>query len=63
MLVYSNTSFRILGYMDPDFQGYFDYSKFAYEENLADSFTKNLLEPMFEKRVNCMSLRNVSSLL
>ena len=61
MLVYSNGSLGIL--MDSDFQGDIDFSKIAYEENLADHFTKSLLEHVFEKHVNCMGLRSVPGLL
>ena len=63
MLVYSNGSLGILDYTDSDFQGDIDYKKIVYEENLADPFTKTLLEPVFEKHVNCMGLRSVLGLL
>ena len=35
MLVYSNGSLGIFGYTDFDFQGDIEFSKIAYEENLA----------------------------
>ena len=38
-------------------------TKIAYEENLADPFTKSLPERVFEKHVNCMSLKRVPDLL
>ena len=37
-------SLRILGYPNFDFQGNIDSSKIAYENNLADLFTKTLSE-------------------
>ena len=43
MLVYSRGNLRILGYAGSDFQGDIDSSKIAYEDNLADLFTKTLL--------------------
>ena len=42
--MYSNGSLGTLGYTDSDFQGDIDSSKIAYEENLADPFTKTFLE-------------------
>ena len=63
MLVYSSGSLGILGYTDSDFQGDINSSKIAYEENLADHFTKSLLKCVFEKHVNCMGLRSIPSLL
>ena len=38
-------------------------TKIASKENLADPFTKSLLERVFEKHANCMGLKRVSSLL
>ena len=38
-------------------------TKIAYEENLADPFTKSLHEHVFEKHVNCMGLKRVPGLL
>ena len=61
ILVYSSGSLGIL--MDSDFQGDIDSSKIAYEENLVDPFTKSLPERVFEKHVNCTSLRSVQGLL
>ena len=63
MLMYSSGSLGVLGYIDSDFQGDIDFSKIAYEENLANPFTKSLLEHVFEKHVNCMGLRSVPGLL
>ena len=63
MLVYSSGSFGILGYTDSYFQGDIDSSKIAYEENLADLFTKPFSELVFEKHLNCMGLRSVPGLL
>ena len=34
-------------------------TKIEYEENLADPFTKSLLERVFEKHVNCMGFKRV----
>ena len=48
MLVYSSGSLGILGYMDSDFQGDIDFNKIAYEDNLADLFTKTLSVHVFE---------------
>ena len=61
MLVCSNWSLGIL--TDSDFQWGIDSSKIAYEENLADPFTKSLPERVFKKHVNCMGLRSFPSLL
>ena len=63
MLVYSSGSLRILGYTDFDFQGDTNSNEIAYEENLADPFTKSLLGRVFEKLVNCVGLRSVPGLL
>ena len=63
MLVYSNGSLGIFGYIDTNFQGYIDSSKIACEENLSNPFTKSLPECVFERHVNCMSLMNVPDLL
>ena len=38
-------------------------TKIAYEENLADPFTKSLPECVFEKHVKCMGLKRVPGLL
>ena len=62
MLVYSNGSLGILGYTYFDFQGDIDFNKIKYEENLADPFTKTLLELVFKKHVNCMGLKSVPGL-
>ena len=63
MLVYSNGNLETLGYTDFDFQWDIDSSKIAYEENLEDPFTKTFPECVFEKHVNCMSLKRVLGLL
>ena len=63
MLVYSCGSLGILSYTNSYFQGNIASSKIAYEENLVNPFTKTLLEPMFEKHVNCMGFRSVPNLL
>ena len=52
MLVYSNGSLGIFGYIDSNFQGYIDSSKIACEENLSNPFTKSLPECVFERHVN-----------
>ena len=51
----------VLGYTDSNFQGDIDSSKIAYEENLANLFTKTLSEHVFEKHVNCMGLWSVQT--
>ena len=56
-------SLGTLDYTDFDFQVDINSSKIAYEENLAYLFSKILSEHVFEKHVNCMGLRSVSSLL
>ena len=61
MLVYSSGSLGIL--MDFDFQWDIDSRKIAYEENLANPFTKSLPELVFEKHINCIGLRSVLSFL
>ena len=63
MMVYSSGNLGTLGYTDSNFQGDIDFSKIAYEENLADVFTKTLSERVFDKHVNCMGLWSVPSLL
>ena len=63
MLVYSSGSLRILGYTYSNFQEDIESSKIAFEENLADLFTKSLPERAFEKQVNCMGLKSVLGLL
>ena len=42
MLVYSSGSLGTLGYTDSKFQGDIGSSKIAYEDNLADLFTKTI---------------------
>ena len=42
MLVYFSGSLGTLGYTNSDFHGDIESSKIAYEENLADFFTKTL---------------------
>ena len=61
MLVYSSGSLGIL--TNSDFQWDIDFSKMAYEENLANPFTKSLHKRVFEKYVNYMGLKSVSGLL
>ena len=63
MLVYSSGSLGILVYTDSNVEGDIDSSKIAYAENLADLSTMTLFEPVFDKHVNCMSLRSVLGLL
>ena len=63
MLVYSSGSLGILGYTYSNFQGDIDFSKIAYEENVAYRFTKTLFERVVEKHVNCMALRSFPGLL
>ena len=36
-------------------------NKIAYEDNLADLFTKTLSVRVFEKHVNCMGLRSAQA--